>query len=93
MNGKRGVWEAVEEFREQHLADVGALPVDVLTVIELRLKRDFDTFVAGFQNQFPAWWTNTDLRNALADQLGENYGVHKDVIKCRLDREELWPSP
>jgi Zn-dependent peptidase ImmA (M78 family) len=202
MNGKRDVWSAVEEFRAQYSIELGTLPVDVLTVIELRLKldvipfpdlfqkysvdaavlpdfsgiyvdersyrflegkpiwlfnrlrfslahelghiilhrdlvkdlkftslqvfrdwtqrcqqsrfsleweanefggrllvpidrlrKDFDTFVTRIQDQFPAWWTNSDLRSALADQLGEDYGVHKDVVSCRLDREDLWPSP
>jgi Zn-dependent peptidase ImmA (M78 family) len=202
MNGKRDVWSAVEEFRAQYSIELGTLPVDVLTVIELRLKldvipfpdlfqkysvdaavlpdfsgiyvdersyrflegkpiwlfnrlrfslahelghiilhrdlvkdlkftslqvfrdwtqrcqqsrfsleweanefggrllvpidrlkKDFDTFVTRIQDQFPAWWTNSDLRSALADQLGEDYGVHKDMVSCRLDREDLWPSP
>ena len=73
-------WEA-NEFGGRLL-----VPID-------RLKKDFDTFVTRIQDQFPAWWTNSDLRRALADQLGEDYGVHKDVVSCRLDREELWPSP
>jgi Zn-dependent peptidase ImmA (M78 family) len=73
-------WEA-NEFGGRLL-----VPID-------RLKKDFDTFVTQIQDQFPAWWTNSDLRSALADQLGEDYGVHKDVVSCRLDREELWPSP
>lgn len=58
-----------------------------------RLKADFDTFAARIKAQFPAWWTNAYLREALADQLAEDYGVHKDVLSCRLDREELWPTP
>ena len=38
------------------------------------------------------WWTRSNLREALAHQLSEVYGVHKDVILCRLDREEFWPT-
>jgi Zn-dependent peptidase ImmA (M78 family) len=202
MNGKRDVWVAVEEFRAQYPGELGTLPVDVLTVIEVRLKldvipfpdlfrkysvdaavlpdfsgifvdersykfvegepiwlfnrlrfslahelghillhrdlvgdlkfaclqdfwnwtrryeqsrysleweanefggrllvpierlrQDFDTFATHIEVQFPSWWTNAHLREALADQLAEGYGVHKDVISCRLDREELWPTP
>jgi len=58
-----------------------------------RLQEDFDQFAARTQEQFPAWWTNANLRESLCGQLGEIYGVHKDVISCRLDREELWPTP
>lgn len=201
MNGKTDVWTAVEKFRQLHVQDLGKIPVDVLSAIELRLrldvipfpnllqkysvdaavlpdfsgiyvdedsydylegqpqwlfnrlrfslahelghiilhreiagklefktledfwnwmrrynaakygleweanefagrllvpienlKADFDTFVAAIREQFPAWWTNLNLREALCTKLGEPYGVHKDVISCRLDREELWPS-
>jgi Zn-dependent peptidase ImmA (M78 family) len=73
-------WEA-NEFGGRLL-----VPID-------RPKRDFDTFVTSVQNQFPGWWTNLDLRDALAHQLSDNYGVHEGVISYRLDREELWPSP
>lgn len=202
MNGKTDLWTAVEEFRSKHKKDLGKVPVDVLTAIEVRLaldvipfpdlfgkysvdaavmpdftgiyvdeqsykclegepvwrfnrlrfslahelghiilhrdlagelkfqtvedfwnwtrryqqsrytleweanefagrllvpverlKADFDTFVATIQPQFPNWWTNLNLREALADQLGETYGVHQDVITCRLDREDVWPMP
>lgn len=202
MNGKGEVWIAVEEFRQQHLRDLGKVPADVLTAIEVRLrlniipfpdllrkysvdaavlpdfsgiyvdsqsyrflegepiwrfnrlrfslahelghivlhrglvgglqfetlqdfwnwtrcyqqsrysleweanefagrllvpgerlKADFDRFVSQIQQQFPAWWTNSNLRDALSDQLAELYGVHRDVIACRLDREEFWPTP
>lgn len=202
MNGKTDIWESVERFRQKHLRDLGKVPVDVLTVIEVRLrldvipfdrllekysvdaavmpdfsgiyvdkrsyrflegqppwqfnrlrfslahelghillhrekagdlsfktledywawmrrynesrygleweanefagrllipperlKTDFDAFVLGVCKSFPAWWTNSNLREALGSQLGETYGVHKDVISCRLDREELWPNP
>lgn len=58
-----------------------------------RLRADFDAFVAVIQGQFPSWWINEDLRNALAGKLAGNYGVHRDVILCRLDREEVWPTP
>lgn len=58
-----------------------------------RLRADFDTFVKRISGQFPRWWTNASLRDALADQLGEDYGVHREVILCRLDREELWQMP
>lgn len=58
-----------------------------------RLKADFDVFVQGACKTFPAWWTHGQLREALCSQLGESYGVHKDVISCRLDREDLWPNP
>lgn len=202
MNGKTDIWESVERFRQKHLRDLGKVPVDVLTVIEVRLrldvipfdrllekysvdaavmpdfsgiyvdkrsyrflegqppwqfnrlrfslahelghillhrekagdlsfktledywawmrrynesryglewdanefagrllipperlKTDFDAFAQGVCKSFPAWWTNSNLREALCSQLGETYGVHKDVISCRLDREELWPNP
>lgn len=202
MNGKTEIWESVEQFRQKHLGDLGKVPVDVLTVIEVRLRldvipfdrlfekysvdaavlpdfsgiyvdkrsyrflegqppwlfnrlrfslahelghillhrekagdlrfktledyrawmrryeasrygleweanefagrllippehlrTDFDAFVQGVCKSFPAWWTNSHLREALCSQLGESYGVHKDVISCRLDREELWPNP
>jgi Zn-dependent peptidase ImmA (M78 family) len=58
-----------------------------------RLKADFDAFVGQIKTQFPTWWANNNLREALAGQLAEVYGVHKDVIACRLDREEFWPTP
>lgn len=58
-----------------------------------RLKADFDTFVSEIQKQFPTWWTNANLREAFTDKLAQVYGVHKDVIACRLDREEFWPTP
>jgi len=73
-------WEA-DEFAGRLL-----VPVE-------RLKADFDAFVGQIKTQFPAWWANTNLREALADQLAQAYGVHKDVIACRLDREEFWPAP
>jgi len=38
MNGKTDIWQSVEEFRKQHLGDLGKVPVDVLTVIEVRLR-------------------------------------------------------
>ena len=58
-----------------------------------RLKADFDAFVGQIKTQFPTWWANNNLREALAGQLAEVYGVHKDVIACRLDHEEFWPTP
>jgi len=58
-----------------------------------RLRGDFDHFTRCVKPRFPFWWTNANLRTALAEQLGEGYGVHADVISCRLDREELWPTP
>jgi len=202
MNGKTGVWAAVEEIRQQHWKDLGKVPADVLTAIEVRLrldvipfpnllrkysadaavmpdfsgiyvdeqsykflegqplwqfnrlrfslahelghivlhrklagdlkfktledfrhwtrqyeesrymleweanefagrllvpverlKLDFDKFTSEVQDRFPAWWTNTNLRDALATKLAEEYGVHKDVIACRFDREDFWPTP
>jgi Zn-dependent peptidase ImmA (M78 family) len=57
-----------------------------------RLKADFDAFVGQIKTQFPTWWANNHLREALADLLAEVYGVHKDVIACRLDREEFLPT-
>lgn len=57
-----------------------------------RLKVDFDKFAAGVKGEFPSWWSSMDLRAALTDQLSTTYQVSKDVISCRLDREELWPS-
>ena len=44
MNGKRDVWLAVEEFRGRYPVELGTLPVDMLTVIELRLKLDVIPF-------------------------------------------------
>ena len=38
MNGKTEIWESVEQFRQMHIADLGKVPVDVLTVIEVRLR-------------------------------------------------------
>ena len=73
-------WEA-NEFAGRLLA-----PVE-------RLKADFDAFVGQIEKQFPTWWANRNLREALTDQLAQVYGVHKDVIACRLDREEFWPTP
>ena len=202
MNGKAGIWAAAEELRQQHGKDLGNVPVDVLTTIEVRLrldvvpfenlltkysvdaalmqdfsgiyvdkasyrylegrplyefnrlrfslahelghcilhrkltgeskfktlddfrnwmksyndarysleweanefagrllvpvdrlKTDFDAFTKEVEAQFPAWWTNSNLRDALTQKLGEFYGVHGDVIACRLDREEFWPMP
>lgn len=189
MNGKTDIWESVERFRQKHLRDLGKVPVDVLTVIEVRLRLDvipFDRLLekysvdAAVMPDFsgiyvdkrsyrflegqPPWQFNrlrfslahelghillhrekagdlsfktledywawmrrynesrygleweanefagrllipperlkTDFdafvlgaREALGSQLGETYGVHKDVISCRLDREELWPNP
>lgn len=49
MNGKTEIWESVEEFRQKHLGDLGKVPVDVLTVIEVRLRLDvvpFDRLVS-----------------------------------------------
>jgi Zn-dependent peptidase ImmA (M78 family) len=44
MNGKTEIWESVEEFRQKHLGDLGKVPVDVLTVIEVRLRLDVIPF-------------------------------------------------
>ena len=73
-------WEAIE-FAGRLL-----VPVE-------RLKTDFDAFTKEIKGQFPSWWTNSNLRESLAVKLGEIYGVHKDVISCRLDRENFWPTP
>ena len=56
------------------------------------LKTQFDKFVAGAKPTFPQWWTNADLRDALARQLGNVYAVNQSVIALRLDREDLWPA-
>jgi hypothetical protein len=40
MSGKLDVWAAVEEFRQKHEQDLCKIPVDVLTVIEVRLRLD-----------------------------------------------------
>lgn len=41
MNGKETVWDHVEAFRRQYMADaLDRLPIDVFTLIELRLKLD-----------------------------------------------------
>jgi len=73
-------WEA-NEFAERLL-----VPIE-------RLKADFDAFTNEIKGQFPSWWTDINLREALTVKLGEKYGVHKDVIACRLDRENFWPTP
>ncbi|MEI6343667.1 MAG: ImmA/IrrE family metallo-endopeptidase [Verrucomicrobiota bacterium] len=44
MNGKTEIWESVEQFRQKHLGDLGKVPVDVLTVIEVRLRLDVIPF-------------------------------------------------
>jgi hypothetical protein len=44
MTGKTEIWESVEEFRQKHLGDLGKVPVDVLTVIEVRLRLDVIPF-------------------------------------------------
>jgi Zn-dependent peptidase ImmA (M78 family) len=38
MNNKEDVWGIVEEFRSQHSKELGGVPGDVLTVIELNLR-------------------------------------------------------
>ncbi len=54
MNGKEFVWDQVEAFRQQHLAgDLAHLPVDVFTLVELRLKLDvipFDDLFAKYDS-------------------------------------------
>jgi Zn-dependent peptidase ImmA (M78 family) len=71
-------WEA-NEFAGRLL-----VPID-------RLRSDFDLFVTQIQSARPQWWTDADLRNYLAVSLSQKYGVHKEVILCRFDREEIWP--
>jgi Zn-dependent peptidase ImmA (M78 family) len=44
MNGKAGIWAAAEELRQQHAKDLGNVPVDVLTTIEVRLRLDVVPF-------------------------------------------------
>jgi Zn-dependent peptidase ImmA (M78 family) len=44
MSGKIDVWTAVETFRRQHEKDLGKIPVDVLTAIEVRLRLDVIPF-------------------------------------------------
>lgn len=45
MNGTSKVWEAVEAFRRQHLTPLsGTLPVDVFSLVELRLRLDVIPF-------------------------------------------------
>jgi hypothetical protein len=62
-----------------------------LVVPRERLKVDFDAFVSGVKSDYPEWWMNASLREEIASHLGDKYGVHKDVVSCRFDREELWP--
>ena len=53
MNGQNKVWEAVEAFRRQHLAQAGGtLPVDVFSLVELQLRLDvipFDDLLAKYR--------------------------------------------
>ena len=44
MSGKVDVWAAVEEFRQKHEKDLGKIPIDVLTAIEVRLRLDVIPF-------------------------------------------------
>lgn len=45
MNGKLDVWAAVEAFRERHLTcELAHLPVDVFTLVELKLRLDVIPF-------------------------------------------------
>jgi len=54
MNGKEDVWTAVEEFRRQYLTgELGHLPVDVFTLVELSLRLDvipFDDLFAKYDS-------------------------------------------
>jgi Zn-dependent peptidase ImmA (M78 family) len=43
MNGVFTIWKAVEEFRRQHIPE-STLPVDIFTVVELRLRLDVIPF-------------------------------------------------
>ena len=53
MNGRANVWEAVEVFRRDHLSgQVGKLPVDVFSLVELELRLNvipFDDLSAKYQ--------------------------------------------
>ncbi|MBU6401648.1 MAG: hypothetical protein KGS61_15130 [Verrucomicrobia bacterium] len=44
MNDKTDVWSEVESFRQRFPAELDTLPVDVLTVIEIRLRLDVTPF-------------------------------------------------
>jgi len=45
MNGKESVWEQVEAFRAQYLTgELAHLPVDVFTLVELKLRLDVIPF-------------------------------------------------
>ena len=54
MNGRESVWDKAEAFRQQHLADeLAYVPVDVFTLVELRLKLDvipFDDLFAKYSS-------------------------------------------
>jgi hypothetical protein len=43
VDGKSAIWDRAEEFRKEH-SELGTLPIDVLTVIEIRLKLDIIPF-------------------------------------------------
>jgi Zn-dependent peptidase ImmA (M78 family) len=53
MNGQANVWEAVEAFRRQHMtADEDRLPVDLFSIVELKLRLDvipFDDLLAKYR--------------------------------------------
>ncbi len=54
MNGKEGVWEKVEAFRKEYLSgELSLLPVDVFSLVELKLKLDvipFDDLFAKYDS-------------------------------------------
>jgi Zn-dependent peptidase ImmA (M78 family) len=58
-----------------------------------RLNADFDLFSSRAKGAFPDFWVDRAMREGFCERAGESYGVSREVISVRLDREEIWRQP
>jgi Zn-dependent peptidase ImmA (M78 family) len=61
-----------------------------LLVPKTRLEDHLSQMIDRFESVMPDWRGSADLQKSFCQRINNNYGVNADVIRIRLEREELW---
>ena len=61
-----------------------------LLVPRNRLDEHLTQMIDRFESAMPDWRSSPDLQKSFCQRINNQYGVNADVIRIRLEREELW---
>lgn len=63
-----------------------------LLVPKETLEKIYDEYTDKIKDADPEWRDISGLREHLAEKIAPRFGVNKQVIEVRLDRERIWPA-